>query len=245
MDLVSAHPQLRLLRDLHLRQLHDAPRRKVFTTGLAAIDGLLPDPGGFARGAVHEVLADPAAEGLPRFFALLLARAAARAMEGGYVAWCDARGDLYPPAVAAAGLSLDRLLIVRPQTAADEVWAAAECMGCRGVAATVAAPPRLSRVEVRRLQLAAERGGGAGILLRRAGPASAAHYAAATRWLVRPAAGSETVQRWSVQLVHGHGGLVNQTVLLEVCRDAFHTLRATHPVRALEPVADRPAAATA
>ena len=90
------------------------------------------------------------------------------------------------------------------------------------------------------------RGGVAGILLRRTGGASAAHYAAATRWLVRPARGSETVQRWSVQLIHGHGGLVNQTVLLEVCRDAFQTLRAIptpNPVRALDPVADRPAAA--
>src|SRR4051794_4205382 len=122
MPLVSANPQLRLLRDLHLRQLEDGSRRKGFTTGLAAIDALLPHAGGFARGAVHEVLTDSAGEGLPRFFALLLARAAAGAMEGAHVAWCDGRGELYPPAVAAAGLPLDRLLIVRAGTTVDEVW---------------------------------------------------------------------------------------------------------------------------
>jgi protein ImuA len=121
----------------------------------------------------------------------------------------------------------------------DDLWAVAECLRCRGVAATVAAPPRpLSRVEARRLQLAAERGGGAGILLRRASPSTTAHYAAATRWLVGPAPGADGVQRWHVRLLHGHGGRVGQAVLLEIDRDSNH-------VRATDPLADRPAAAPA
>src|SRR5204863_337236 len=104
-------------------------------------------------------------------------------------------------------------------------------------------PPNLSRVEARRLQLAAERGGGVGVLLRLAGRASA-EYAAATRWLVRPAAGERTVQRWSVQLIHGHGGRVGQAVFLEHSRESGLITATSHrqadPVRAPDQLANRP-----
>jgi hypothetical protein len=93
---------------------------------------------------------------------------------------------------------------------------------------------RLSRVEARRLQLSAERGGGVGLLLRPAGRAVSSEHAAVTRWLVRPAPGERTVQRWSVQLIHGHGGRVGQAVILEYSRE-------TNRVRAVEQLADRPA----
>ena len=72
---------------------------------------------------------------------------------------------------------------------------------------------------------------GAWVLLRQVG-ASSAHYAAATRWLVESAPGDRFVQKWQVQLIHGHGGRVGQPITLEVCRDTNH-------VRALETVADR------
>src|SRR5690606_12186007 len=102
---------------------------------------------------------------------------------------------------------------------------------------------RLSRVEARRLQLAAERGGGAGIFLR---PLDrfASTYAAATRWLVEPASPASSslksggfYQRWMLQLLHGHGGQLSARILLEVCRE-------TDRVRATEVVVDRPAQAT-
>src|SRR5947199_6242895 len=48
---------------------------KSFLTGLDELDHLSPR-GAFALGAVHEVLSEPQ-HGLPRFFALLLARSAA------------------------------------------------------------------------------------------------------------------------------------------------------------------------
>ena len=229
MQLISA--QDGVLRTLPLQRLGGAGGA-TFSTGLAALDAL-PPGGGFARGAVHEVLGEPA-HGTPRFFALLLARAAAAG--GGAVVWSDPRGELYPPAGIGSGLPPDRLFFLQTGSA-DEVWAVAECLRCKGVAATVAAPPRLSRVEARRLQLAAESGGGVGILLRPAG-APSAHYAAATRWLVRPDRGGEAVQRWSVQLAHGHGGQVGRAVRLEVCRDTNH-------VRAVNVLADRPGQAQA
>jgi hypothetical protein len=141
------------------------------------------------------------------------------------LAWIDPDRTLYPPALAAMGIPLQRLVLVHPATPADLHWATAECLRCKGIGATVAYFDRLSRIEARRLQLAAETGGGAGILLRTAGR-NAAIYAAATRWMIRPHPGEPTIQRWSIQLIHGHGGRIGQTVFLEHDREN-HTVRAT------------------
>src|SRR5436305_8625131 len=117
-----------------------------FATGLQAFDGLLPG-GRFARGVIHEVLSD-AEHGAALSFAGLLARCATGDdMGGAAVVWCDPMGELYPPALAAAGVDLERLYLLRPGSRSDEVWAVAECLRCRGVGATVAGLSRLSRVE--------------------------------------------------------------------------------------------------
>lgn len=254
MQLISCHNgKLHALGEGALRAAAPAGS---FNTGLAALDELLPS-GGFARGAMHELLFAPP-DPRPLFLATLLAKrasdplgqesgvrgqesgdpqpldgpapASAPSSGAGALVWLDPERDIYPPALAAMGVSLDRLYLVRSKVA-EQAWAVAECLRCRGVAAVVAAPPRLSRVEARRLQLAAERGGGVGLLLRPAGKAST-EFAAATRWIVSPAPGERTLQRWKVQLIHGHGGRVGKTVFLEYSRE-------TRTVRASETVADR------
>ena len=197
-----------------------------FTTTLDALD-VVAGPKAFARGAVHEILCEKG-EGPPLFFATVLARAACGERA---IVWSDPQRRLYPPAIAASGIPLSRLLILWPKNEKDELWALTECLRCSGVGVALACPKQLSTIEARRLQLAAERGGGVGILLR---PASAAStpYAAATRWLVSAIAGERTVQKWKVQLIHGHGGQVGKTVILEACR-------ATNSVRVFETVGDR------
>jgi protein ImuA len=195
-----------------------SPKNRTFVTGLSAIDTLMPG-GAFPRGSVHEILSDPN-YGTPRFFALLLAKSL-----NGVIVWCDPEGTLYPPAVAAAGVPMEKLYLLHPKTQADQSWAIAECMRCKGVSATIAQVGRLSRIEARRLQLAAEQGGGIGILLRPM-DRNASVYAAASRWLVSPAQGLRTVQRWKIQLIHAHGGRIGQTVILEHHRET-NTLRAS------------------
>ncbi|MFI5378628.1 MAG: ImuA family protein [Tepidisphaerales bacterium] len=109
---------------------------------------------------------------------------AARARQAGFIVWIDPDRQIYPPALAALGIPLDCVLWIHPAKPRDLVWAIAECLRCPGVDVTIATPPPLSRIEARRLQLAAETGGGIGLLLRPHNPA--APYAAATRWLVTP-----------------------------------------------------------
>jgi hypothetical protein len=258
MQLISCHGGKLLTLNAPGADVAALPARKddALATGLPALDALAPG-GALARGVVHELLADPA-EGTPLFVAMVLARGAMGEVgSGGWrvegeeaagtpslpftlhsplstssIVWCDPRRELYPPALAAHGISLDRLFLLRPGSNAEQTWAVAECLRCKGVGAVVAPVGYpLSRVEARRLQLSAERGGGIGLLLRPVGRASAEH-AAATRWLVRPAPGERTVQRWSIQLVHGHGGRVGQSVILEHSRE-------TNRVRAVEQLADR------
>ena len=65
----------------------------------------------------------------------------------GAIVWCDPQGKLYPPAVAAMGVPLNRVVLVVPKTIPDENWAIAECLRCRGVSAMIASPRRLSRIE--------------------------------------------------------------------------------------------------
>lgn len=197
---------------------------------MAALDRLLPS-GSFVAGAVHEVLVRPQ-HPTPMFFAAVLARSAAA--DGGAIVWLDSRHEVYPLALMAAGIPLARLHLLRPKRAVEVVPAVAECCRCKGVAVTVAEMSYLSRVEVRRLQLATEQGGGVGVFIRRTERAST-YYAAATRWMVTPRLGDEAVRRWEVELVHGHGGHVGQAVILEVNRETNH-------VRAVEAVADRSSA---
>lgn len=202
-------------------------KRRSFSTGLPAWDALAPQ-GRFACGAIHELLGEQIC---PQFLAGLLARSARMARNGALV-WCDSSGDLFPPALRRIGIDLARLLVLRPGSDADAVWAVTECLRCKGVAAVVAAFEHLSRIQARRLQLAAETGGGVGIFLRPAGKASG-DYAAATRWKVSPAGGQRTIQRWRMELIQGHGGQVGKVVVLESCRETDH-------LHISEPMAHRP-----
>ena len=233
MQIVSCH-QGKLLK-VDSADLGGSAPGQSFATGLEAVDRLLPG-GCWGRGVIHEILwAQKQAR--PLFFAAWLARAAmGEEAHGGSVVWCDPRGEIYPPALASAGVPLERLFLLRPKSAEEEIWALGECLGCKGVAVTLAQPPMLSRIAARRLQLAAERGGGVGLLLRPQG-AGAVHHAAATRWLVEPARGERTVQRWKIQLIHGHGGRLHQPVYLEYSRDWRQPQ--THRVRATDQLGDR------
>jgi hypothetical protein len=78
----------------------------------------------------------------------------------------DRRQTFYPPAAAAWGIDLARLLVIHPRTARDELWAAVESLRSPAVAAVWAEIERLDNRAFRRLQLAAHAGRTLGLLLR-------------------------------------------------------------------------------
>src|SRR2546423_728273 len=227
MQLISAHDgKLLRLNGTHVR----GGAQDGFITGLPLLDALLPGQR-FARGTVHELLTEPGNGLASFFAMVIARAAmreqdkvqsaecrvqnekAAESSQfsisnfqfsifnSSSLIWSDPFHQLYPPALGAHGIPLNRLLLLRPRDLEEQTWAVAECLRCRGVGAVVAAPADLSRTEARRLQLAAEQGGGVGLLLRTT--RSATPYAAATRWAVRPPPGPRTVQRLEIPTLYG------------------------------------------
>jgi hypothetical protein len=95
---------------------------------------------------------------------LLAAREACR--DGGTLVVIDRQQIFYPPAAAAWGIDLERLIVVRPRSARDELWAAVQSLRSPAVAAVWGMIDRLDSRAFRRLQLAAQAGRTLGLLLR-------------------------------------------------------------------------------
>ncbi len=163
----------------------------VFSCGVAAIDRLLP-AGGLRHGMLVEWMMTPVAAGgspaanaetrAPKLrrigappvatngtFTLSLLGAREACGEGGVLVVIDRTRTFYPPAAAAWGIDLERTIVVWPQNARDELWAAVQSLRSPVVAAMWANIDRLDSRAFRRLQLAAEAGRTLGVLVRPAG----------------------------------------------------------------------------
>jgi len=136
----------------------------VLSTGASALDALLPR-GGLRRGSLAEWL-EAGVSGGAQTLALLAAREACR--EGKSLVVVDRQRRFYPPAAAAWGIDLSRLIVIHPAHDADELWACDQALRCRGIAAVWARREQLDPRDFRRLQLAAENGGTLGLLVRSA-----------------------------------------------------------------------------
>jgi cell division inhibitor SulA/protein ImuA len=138
-------------------------------TGHARLDAELPG-GGWPTGTLSEVLHDGVGIGEVRF----LAGALARASEGGRrLAWINAPHLPYAPALAQAGLRLDRCLVVRPASREDALWAAEQALksGACGAVLLWLGPQAGARRNdeyawLRRLQLSAQAGRCMAVLFR-------------------------------------------------------------------------------
>jgi protein ImuA len=155
--------------------------------GVAAIDSVLPG-GGLPSACLHEIVAGDDSVAAAGFAAVLLAGFAGN---GGIVVWCR-RGlgshgaKLYGPGLAAFGIDLRRLLVVRARRNAEVLWTMEESLRSGAVAAVLGEVPVPPPIALRRLQLATEAGGATGLLLRPHGAPIAAG-SATTRWRVASA----------------------------------------------------------
>jgi len=225
-------------------------RREALPFGLPALDDRLAD-GGLRLDALHEVtggtreaqasLADDACA------TLFVAGIAARAW--GPVLWAVRGRDLFAPGLFApglfqAGLDPDRVIYAEGATDADVLAIMEEGLRHRGLGAVVGEVGRAGMAATRRLQLAAEGGRTAALMLKRpmrgVDDALATPSAASTRWRVSaaPSAPSRAKgvgrARWTLSLARQRGGEGFEQ-LVEAC-DA--TGRLALPAR----MAARPAA---
>jgi cell division inhibitor SulA/protein ImuA len=147
-----------------------APRAAI-STGFAALDACLPGRG-WPRAGLIEILREGSGLGEISLILPALANLLSR-REARWCAWVAPAGlgstplEPYAPALAAAGLALDRMLVVRPDVRLPTapLWAFGEALRSGACEAALAwLHPRM--LELRRLQLAAERGRTLGILFR-------------------------------------------------------------------------------
>jgi cell division inhibitor SulA/protein ImuA len=122
-------------------------------TGFPALDAELPG-GGWPTGCLTECL--PAHEGIGEL-RLLGPALAALSRAGRRLAWIAPPHLPYAPALAAAGIALPQLLIVRTAAARDALWAAEQALASAACGAVLLWPGAVKYAELRRLQLAAEK----------------------------------------------------------------------------------------
>lgn len=142
-----------------LRRARDHAVQPALATGHAGLDARLPG-GGLPCGALTRIV--PQAPGCGEL-RLLLPLLAARTHADQRVAFVDAPYPPDAPALAGAGVRLDRVLVVNANTPAANLWAAEQLLRSPLFGA-VLCWTNASAKAVRRLQVAAEAGGGAGVL---------------------------------------------------------------------------------
>jgi len=131
-------------------------------SGFPALDAELPG-GGWPASTLTEIL--PRHEGIGEL--RLLGPALARLARAGHcLAWIAPPYLPYAPALAAAGIDLERLLIVRTGSAKETLWATEQALRAGVCGAVLAWPGEIRYPDLRRLQLATEASQGLAVLFR-------------------------------------------------------------------------------
>ena len=170
----------------------------VLRSGIGVLDDSLPG-GGWPVGAVTEILASGTGIGE---VSLVLPAVARLSQQGRWVAWVAPPHLPYPPALQQAGVVLEQMLWLKPDSQADALWAAEQSLRSGTCGAVLAWLPDADHTALRRLQLAAEAGGSWCVILRDSDAATHATPAA-----VRVKVASDGLRR-QVQLLKCRGGMV-------------------------------------
>jgi protein ImuA len=183
----------------------------LLSLGIPALDALSPDRQ-LPDGSLIELLSDVEGAG-----AWSLGLLMANQVCGGWKTFVVIDGDrsFYPPAAAGLGLDLNRFVLVRPLKKREAFLAANQALRCSAVGAVLGWYESLSTLDARRLQLAAEAGGGIGLLLR---PSSALRVPsfANLRLLITPVGSTERRRRLRIDVIVCRGGKSGQSMILEI-----------------------------
>jgi cell division inhibitor SulA/protein ImuA len=134
----------------------------VVSSGFPQLDAGLPG-GGWPAGALTEIL--PAHEGIGEL-RLLGPALAGLSRRGLRLAWVAPPHLPYAPALAAAGIDIAKLVIVRAASLKETLWAAEQALAANACGAVLAWLQGAKYTELRRLQIAAEGGRAPAFLFR-------------------------------------------------------------------------------
>lgn len=184
--------------------------------GISALDDQLS--GGLPLGAVTEIVS---ANGHGGWW--LAMHALTRFT--GTVAILNHDDSFHPPGAMALGLDLSTALVVQPKTKKDALWSLERLVRSNSLNATLAWLPRIENLEMRRLQLAAERSGQALILLRNERDVGRSSWGA-LRLKVEAQPGDAQTRRLLIHMLRTRGGRIPQSVLLEISKDRISSIPA-------------------
>lgn len=130
-------------------------------SGYPKLDCCLPG-GGWPQNALTEILLEHYGTGELKLLMPALAHLSQPDDRGvraaGWIAWVGPPFEPYPPALMQWGIDLSRVLVVRPKTDPEVLWAAEQALGSGNCAAVLLWSEVLDDAASRRLQLAAEKG---------------------------------------------------------------------------------------
>jgi protein ImuA len=198
-----------------IRQIEAAPARGQAALRLPLLDALVD--GRELRGGLLIELAAAVAGAGAWTLALCLARQACVSRPPLVIV--DPRGWFYPPAAAALGVDLEQVILIRPASAAENQAVLDQALRCSAVGAVVAWCERLRAAEAQRLRLAAEAGGGLGLLL---GPPGRDVSAADLRLRIVPLVSRGFARRLQVEVVRWRGGSAGRTLIVEIDDETGH-----------------------
>ena len=197
-------------------------RGRVRAFGHAGVDSLLTG-GGLPLGRWHEVTGDgleiETGAATAAFAAALVRPLACE----GAVVWVMRREDLHAPGLFGLGFPAERLIQVAASSEAEVLAALEDALGSAGVAAAIGEAEDVDLTAGRRLQLACERRGATGIVIRRRPFGGAAKggsgTGAETRWRVGCAPSDPAGEpglgppRWRVALERCRGGRTGEWLM--------------------------------
>jgi cell division inhibitor SulA len=129
----------------------------------------------------------------------------------------DTARECYLPAMSGWGIDPNRILVLRPATLQETCWSIEQCLRCPGISATWAWVDRRIPARVhRRWQMAAEVGGGVGMLFRPVETRREPVWAD-SRLLVTPRSGGQgETRRLIIEVLYRKGGLGGSTQAWEI-----------------------------
>ena len=184
----------------------------------------------------------------PAAFAALVAGPLARR---GEAVWVLRRDDLFAPGLSGLGFPAERLIQVCARDEAEALAVAEDALATAGVTAVFAEVEAVDLTAGRRLQLACEKHGATGFVIRRrpyggSGKQTASGSAAATRWKIAPAASEPAPgefglgpPRWRVELERCRGGRPGAWLMEAQAAFTWEAQDGPHPLRLVAELGDR------
>jgi protein ImuA len=222
----------------------------VLPFGAAEVDERLPG-GGLPLGRWHEVTGpglEAETSAAPAAFAALVAAPLARQ---GEAVWVLRRDDLWAPGLAGLGFPPQRLIQVCARDEAEALSVMEDALATVGVSAVFGEVEAVDLTAGRRLQLACEKRGATGFVIKRrpfggTAKAEAAGSVAASRWRVasapsEPAAGEFGLgaPRFHVALERCRGGRTGEWILEAQAAYSWEAGDVAHPLRLVADLGDR------